>query len=222
MSNTVTVPARLALSDAAAEVMYSIIGDRMPGYDAMPAGEDAEVVAGKLRTCASLYEWIGARSVPPSRIGFLLALLRAHRGDLDRRIREAEEADASTQGYRVLHMAVDDVISELPGGDEPPYAGDPPVPAHAGIAIAVRELLHPHGNGGPALEAVGQEPAGDLSEREMDLRDWGLLYGVAYAEARHADPDGDERESARLALAAAREVNVWWSGSEPFALGAES
>lgn len=52
----------------------------------------------------------------------------------------------------------------------------------------------------------------DLSDRELDLADWGFAYGVAWARARARDPDRDEDVIARTALRAAEPVFRAYAG----------
>jgi hypothetical protein len=46
----------------------------------------------------------------------------------------------------------------------------------------------------------------DLTEYEMDLRDWGLCYGIAWALARSEDAFEERDEVANRAMAAAKEA----------------
>jgi hypothetical protein len=63
------------------------------------------------------------------------------------------------------------------------------------------------------LDGCHSEPANDgmLSQRERDLRDWGLVYGIAFATARAAAPDEDEAVLAERSLEAARAAWRRWS-----------
>jgi len=67
-----------------------------------------------------------------------------------------------------------------------------------------------------ALAGCSREPAsykGQLSVRESDLRDWGFVYGLAFATARAEEPNQDEALIAERALDAARAVYVRWSNT---------
>jgi hypothetical protein len=85
----------------------------------------------------------------------------------------------------------------------------------------VRELIAPDGEYGAGLAACHEEPAAyagaptRLSTREMDLRDWGFLYGAAFATARLQAPDEDEKVSAQRALDTARTLEAQWGTCAP-------
>jgi O-methyltransferase involved in polyketide biosynthesis len=56
------------------------------------------------------------------------------------------------------------------------------------------------------LSIVGAGGDSLLTERELDLTDWGFAYGVAWARARERDPSLPEDEIAREALRTAEAV----------------
>jgi hypothetical protein len=56
------------------------------------------------------------------------------------------------------------------------------------------------------LSAVRDDHQTTLSDRELDLTDWGFAYGVAWTRARERDPSLPEEAIAREALQAAEAV----------------
>ena len=79
------------------------------------------------------------------------------------------------------------------------------------------------------LSVVGTGAGKLLSERELDLTDWGFAYGVAWARAREENPSLSEEEIAREALRAAEAVfreytadTSVWSGQAGAANGSGS
>ncbi len=70
-----------------------------------------------------------------------------------------------------------------------------------------------------ARVAVGSYPAcGDelLSPFELDCRDWGFAFGVAYGIARGEDPFEADHQVAERALQAARTAFLRWGGDKIF------
>jgi hypothetical protein len=56
------------------------------------------------------------------------------------------------------------------------------------------------------LSATDGEKGAGLSERELDLTDWGFAFGVAWARARERDPHEAGEAVAREALEVAEDV----------------
>jgi hypothetical protein len=52
----------------------------------------------------------------------------------------------------------------------------------------------------------------DLSRFELDLRDWGFVYGLAFGLVLRDHPELPHADAARLAFRPARTVFVKWSG----------
>jgi len=52
----------------------------------------------------------------------------------------------------------------------------------------------------------------ELSEFERDVRDWGLMYGIAFGLAVAKWPQEPHKETAKLAFHVARMVYVRWGG----------
>lgn len=70
------------------------------------------------------------------------------------------------------------------------------------------------------LEAAGTYPARPADECltpfELDCRDWGFVFGIAYGIARGDDPWEPDEEVLARAHAAAREAFQRWGGSDIF------
>ena len=82
----------------------------------------------------------------------------------------------------------------------------------ANILGRIRTLLHQDDADG-ALEALDKHPRGEhLSGFERDLREWGFVYGMAFAIARMEDPWEPTDQVAERALLPAWAAFVDWSG----------
>jgi hypothetical protein len=68
------------------------------------------------------------------------------------------------------------------------------------------------GGGMNALDRYPELTSRDLSEFERDMRDWGFVYGPAFATAVSEWPDAPHPDLARLAFGAAQMVYVRWAG----------
>lgn len=63
-----------------------------------------------------------------------------------------------------------------------------------------------------ALDAYPKLKTRELSSFELDMRDWGYAYGLAFGLALSANPEMAHEDAAKLALAPARRVYTWWGG----------
>jgi hypothetical protein len=81
-------------------------------------------------------------------------------------------------------------------------------------------LSEEHSNFTSPVEVVAKFPRPshdeNLSQFELDCRDWGLTFGIAYGIARGEDPFEAERSVTDRALAAARDAFARWGGSGIF------
>jgi hypothetical protein len=68
----------------------------------------------------------------------------------------------------------------------------------------------------PPVSVAGTYPCGDLSPFELDCRDWGFVYGVAFAIARGEDHWEPIEKTAERALTGARDAFARWAGSGIF------
>ncbi len=84
---------------------------------------------------------------------------------------------------------------------------------------AVLTAIAPSGQVDP-MQAVAIYPTtgngGELSDFEMDCRDWGFAFGVAYAIARSEDPFESNHSVCERAIVAAREAFSRASGARIF------
>jgi len=80
------------------------------------------------------------------------------------------------------------------------------------IHDAVRDVLSQDDAGRGPVEQCGTHPAGQLSTFELDLRDWGLVFGLVFALARSENPWESTPSVAARALEIARTVYLEWSG----------
>lgn len=55
-----------------------------------------------------------------------------------------------------------------------------------------------------------------LTSFELDCRDWGLAFGIAYGIARNEDPFELEESVCERSLTAARDAYARWAGSDIF------
>lgn len=87
------------------------------------------------------------------------------------------------------------------------------------VADRVYAVLSENDNG--ELLRVAQELCRD--EREMDVADWALAFGLAFGIARGEDPYEKNRSVVIRAEAAAREAMMRWAGwtSAPSSVDAE-
>ena len=81
----------------------------------------------------------------------------------------------------------------------------PPAPAER-LAEEVGLALRDDAANESMLSIVGAGGDSLLTERELDLTDWGFAYGVAWARARERDPSLPDDEIAREALRTAEAV----------------
>ena len=98
-------------------------------------------------------------------------------------------------------------------------AGTPAAPQPDGLTKEVGSALRDDAANDSMLSVVEAGEQKLLTERELDLTDWGFAYGVAWARARERDPSLSEDEIAREALRAAEAVfrdytaeNEDWAG----------
>lgn len=92
------------------------------------------------------------------------------------------------------------------------------------MALTIQEQLHqglfldpPIGHQGPftlAIEALTGDDKG-MEERELDLLQWGVTFGAAFAIARQEDPWESTESVARRALEAARLAWLRFDGLMP-------
>jgi len=69
---------------------------------------------------------------------------------------------------------------------------------------------------GGGLPVVGNYPSfenRDLSWFEMDLRDWGFVYGLAFGLLLRDNPELSHEDAAKRAFTPAHHVFVQWSGA---------
>jgi hypothetical protein len=77
------------------------------------------------------------------------------------------------------------------------------------LRAKVREVMVPEGNYSAVFDVCHGEPRGSTGcVRELDLLDWGLTCGVAFAIARLREPDVDEEVIAQRAYDAAHAFSV--------------
>jgi hypothetical protein len=64
-------------------------------------------------------------------------------------------------------------------------------------------------------EGVNREPydGSEMTVRERDLRDWGLVYGLAFGMLASEEPDADREQIRDRALDAARAAYRRWAGA---------
>ena len=80
------------------------------------------------------------------------------------------------------------------------------------ITERLRALLHLDDTDG-VMEVLEKYPRGvELSEFERDLRDWGFVFGMAFAMARGEDPWETNQSVAERALMPAFAAYSDWSG----------
>jgi hypothetical protein len=83
------------------------------------------------------------------------------------------------------------------------------------IADEVGQALRSDAANEGMLSIVRAERKASLSERELDLADWGFTYGVAWAQARERAPGGPDDDIAQQALEAAEQVfRVYTDGDD--------
>ena len=73
------------------------------------------------------------------------------------------------------------------------------------------------------VQSVGSYPRAEeagLTDFEMDCRDWGFVFGVAYGIARGEEPYESDSMVCERAMVAAREVFSRFSASDIFTTGA--
>src|SRR5262245_35007134 len=124
--------------------------------------------------------------------------------DPDRSAEAPDPADPDpAAGLRELDRAARAYVASLllSESDAPPAL--PPV---EGLAREVGSALRDDAANDSMLSVVGAGADDLLSERELDLTDWGFAYGVAWARARERDPSLAEDEIASEALRAAEAV----------------
>jgi hypothetical protein len=81
-----------------------------------------------------------------------------------------------------------------------------------GLGDRVHAILSEDDASGASI-GCGAEPAGiHPTDRERRLRDWGMVYGIAFGLAISEQPDRDGEELAREALGAARGAWARWAG----------
>jgi hypothetical protein len=128
----------------------------------------------------------------------------------DARLRRAIEA--SRQQLDVAVRSYLTAIAASLGDGEParPEPGDLPTEAAAteagDLADDVSAALSDDEANRSMLSAVGADSGTRLSERELDLADWGFAYGVAWARAREREPAEGREAVAQAALRAADPV----------------
>ena len=85
----------------------------------------------------------------------------------------------------------------------------------ASIADEVEQALRSDAANEGMLSVVRAEREASLSERELDLADWGFTYGVAWAQARERAPGESDDEVVQEALEAAEQVfRVYTDGDD--------
>jgi len=101
-----------------------------------------------------------------------------------------------------------------------------PAPPAERLAEEVGLALRDDAANESMLSIVGAGGESLLTERELDLTDWGFAYGVAWARARERDPSLPEDEIAREALRTAEAVfreytagTAEWNGEAGAAIG---
>ena len=140
--------------------------------------------------------------------------VEATRKELDRAIRSHVAAVALSERARDGAPAEPEAPepeppAPEPAATEPEPAPEPVAPAPAArpgsLADEVSAALRDDAANEFMLSAVDAGRGTDLSERELDLTDWGFAYGVAWARA-HARGSTADDEVAREALQAAETV----------------
>ena len=76
----------------------------------------------------------------------------------------------------------------------------------------VRAILRNDDTGDGLIGVAGKRPGIQLTEFELDLRDWGIIYGIAFGLARTEEPCESIESVARRAFEAARTVHIEWGG----------
>jgi hypothetical protein len=141
--------------------------------------------------------------------------VEATRKELDRAIRSHVAAVALS--VRARDGATPEPAAAAPAPEAPRAAPVPaeapeprPVPATPGrpdpLAEEVSAALQDDAANECMLSAVAADRGADLSERELDLTDWGFAYGVAWARAHTRGSNSARDAVAREALEAADAV----------------
>src|SRR3954471_12508587 len=81
-----------------------------------------------------------------------------------------------------------------------------PAPSTDGLTRDISSALRDDAANDCMLSVVRADHDAALTDRELDLADWGFAYGVAWARAREQDPSLPEAAIAREALHAAETV----------------
>jgi hypothetical protein len=100
---------------------------------------------------------------------------------------------------RAIHSHISAIVLSL----RPPDGG---APVGEEIAEEVSAALQDDVANECMLSVMDGENGAALSERELDLTDWGFAYGVAWARARERDPHEGGDAVAREALEVAEDV----------------
>ena len=101
-----------------------------------------------------------------------------------------------------LDRAVRTYVASLLLSDEGPQKPPPPDVLTRDVSSALRDDTA----NDCMLSVVRDGHETTLSDRELDLTDWGFAYGVAWARVRERDPSLPEEAIAREALQAAEAV----------------
>jgi hypothetical protein len=117
---------------------------------------------------------------------------------LDERLKRAIDATRADLD-RALRSHIAAIVSSLrPRGPGEPVSGE--------LAEEVSAALQDDVANECMLSVMDGDDGARLSERELDLTDWGFAYGVAWARARERDPEEGGEAVAREALQAAGTV----------------
>ena len=136
---------------------------------------------------------------------------------LDERIDRALDASRE-QLDRAIRSYVSNLVFSLTGRAAPDGARPD------GLVDEVSAALQDDAANESMLSVVDGEDGASLSERELDLTDWGFAYGVAWAQARERHPTEPDAAIADEALRAAENVfrayaaEADWNNEDPSAV----
>lgn len=118
--------------------------------------------------------------------------------------------------FSLLHYATPDFHISALGGSAPPPAGAAtarsPIADRVDLVVAPSAALRNATAQGRMMSVLGAR-AGGLSDREIEMMDWGFAFGVAWAVARGQDPAAPEELVSMRALDATQAVYDAYRGS---------
>jgi hypothetical protein len=151
----------------------------------------------------------GAAASPPVEDGRLRRAIEESRHELDVAVRSYLTAIAASLGASGPGKAERGGAAAEPAAAAADKARPEEEPAAAeagGLADEVSAALSDDAANESMLSVLDGDHGARLSERELDLADWGFAYGVAWARAREREPMEPGDEIAQEALRAADTV----------------